>query len=823
MSPVVERSPQLSRDRSSSHLGNEIVNESSDLDGTTNISGTTVIDRHHAVSDDSAEDDQTEDSDDDNPIFLLVSKHSDSSNIVELAMEWKTNPKSQNAKVLKRRRQKLIDSMKHYGPDMFIDVARIQKLIPSVPSTPTSASWQPTPTLHFANCARLAAEVLLTDSSPESFRNLIGTLNSRFPAPFLNDVYAGSVAGANGVSEKAVFRLALEIRTQWFISELERESQGGAKVDALLLLKKTFFFEQGYESLDARWLRAFGLPEVFENEDQSLPARFQDEVIERFRDLKLEIAHSDLSGLRASYKWHRFAMRVAEFLHGRDHEIRWQFRNQAQFSTIQEKLEQLIESKGVNPEPRGDHAHSHEERSSARIHDVRFEVRDPVLPSGPPGPSNSPRKIIKPKKKSKAQRLKEGRNFGNWQDMDKLSYTGRELNLTKTAHGNEALPRSTQQSNGPAGAATYVENSHLDEIPESLEHGFDDGETTFINNDEDLRLGEPVEQSTTPPGSARTRQMSYNPDARSEPYHRRQQTAPTSSANFVSTPQGQRRNHNVTPRRTLLDHQTGASRVSDIDENETQSSNPSTEPKRRVTKRPREPESDQSDDDFEQDSREINIALKRAEKPQKVRRIERSATPDSATGLQLQQTLAESSQPAVLNSHVEVQIPRAEREGAPITLLEKPGQVQRNGTPPPPAPSQAPSATQTSLQTIPAQSSWAKRHITPSDSTPSASKNASTRPQPVTPARKGGRWTAVEDERFIRLMRSYPMQWAKILEQDLLVPDAEGGPLFSLRGRTQVNLKDHARDLKAKFMLAGDPIPPGFENVQPAKRVGLLQ
>ena len=229
-------------------------------------------------------------------------------------------------------------------------------------------------------------------------------------------------------------------------------------------------------------------------------------------------------------------------------------------------------------------------------------------------------------------------------------------------------------------------------VPHTQEHSFDDGETTFINNDMDLRLEEPLEQSTTPPGSARTNQISHGQSS-SPPDHdlqRRERIALAASANDTFTPQRRRRdNDDITPRRTLLDHQTGASRVSEIDEDETQSSGPPTEQKGNTSrKRPRESDSDsESDDGFEQDDREIDIAARRAKKPrqQDFHASPRDGSVESETGQQLQQALAESSQiprsgqqsePPVERA-VEVDIPPRERHSDNIPLLTRLGNIER--------------------------------------------------------------------------------------------------------------------------------------------------
>jgi hypothetical protein len=60
------------------------------------------------------------------------------------------------------------------------------------------------------------------------------------------------------------------------------------------------------------------------------------------------------------------------------------------------------------------------------------------------------------------------------------------------------------------------------------------------------------------------------------------------------------------------------------------------------------------------------------------------------------------------------------------------------------------------------------------------------------------RWTQEEDDRLIMLVARYGTQWAVIQRQDQICPEVNGGP--RLTGRTQVNMKDRARNIKQKLI-----------------------
>jgi hypothetical protein len=59
------------------------------------------------------------------------------------------------------------------------------------------------------------------------------------------------------------------------------------------------------------------------------------------------------------------------------------------------------------------------------------------------------------------------------------------------------------------------------------------------------------------------------------------------------------------------------------------------------------------------------------------------------------------------------------------------------------------------------------------------------------------RWSEEEDERLIMLIARHGTQWAVIQRQDQICPAVDGGP--KLTGRTQVNMKDRARNIKQKY------------------------
>jgi len=65
-----------------------------------------------------------------------------------------------------------------------------------------------------------------------------------------------------------------------------------------------------------------------------------------------------------------------------------------------------------------------------------------------------------------------------------------------------------------------------------------------------------------------------------------------------------------------------------------------------------------------------------------------------------------------------------------------------------------------------------------------------------------------EVDRLMEMIALYGTQWARILREDNAHPD---GP--QLQNRSQIQLKDKARNMKLDWLKAGKRLEPGFESV----------
>jgi len=338
-------------------------------EGNSNISGTTFLPQDSSFEDGEADPivmvDELSDlqSAATRLMDMFVTNAADPRNIVDAAKRL-TDPRNTHSKRLKPATHKLISAMNGFSKQTFIDVAEIKELIPSVQLEDTANIWSPSPILHKANCARLALDVLLATIGSQSPRHAIERLDNQFPAPFMDAIVKRSQSKPIGAStaEKQTFELALEIRTQYFILELERR-QNEKDFDPQAILRGVFYDELALEDADSKLepgsLRGFNLEHTFEDENGRLPDRFQDDVIDRIGELEFDMLDEDGSAQIRNLKsasWTRLIQRTARFIYTRDKEIKFDLQQQPKLDEVEELLRKEIERRegatSESPEPR---------------------------------------------------------------------------------------------------------------------------------------------------------------------------------------------------------------------------------------------------------------------------------------------------------------------------------------------------------------------------------------------------------------------------------------------------------------------------------------
>ncbi|KAJ5198125.1 MYB DNA-binding domain protein [Penicillium cinerascens] len=803
-------------------------------EGNSNISGTTFLPQDSSFEDGEADPivmvDELSDlqSAATRLMDLFVSNASDPRDIVDAAKRL-TNPMSTQSKRLKPATHKLISAMKGFSRQVFIDVEQIKQLIPSVHPEGTAFPWSPSPILHKANCARLALDVLLATIGSHSPRHAIERLESQFPAPFLDAIVKRSQVKPIGAStaEKQTFELALEIRTQYFIKELERR-QNEKDFDPQSILRGVFYDELALEDVDSKpeqgFLRGFKLAHTFEDENGRLPDRFQEDVVDRIGELEYDLVAEDGSTQIQNLKsasWTRFIQRTARFIYTRDKEIKVDLQQQPKIDEVDDLVRNEIERRGSGtsretPEPRQSVVSVSVDRS---VHETparqarepprqtssiasRDQTREPLgennlsfppaSPQTPFGLSGQASRPEKPPLKHSEQRKPNKRLRMLERSMNQLKRKEterheQELLHLESQHASRLSTTSERPSFNMSASRTRDEvpqspqpDSSQPRYPPAGSIASEDQDLNFRNEDESFNLNtlETEAEVTASPVIKRTNPRDLYFARSSQAQHQSPQHL--GSQHQRSSPQLASDKWNELVRsqpqpaqpRAFIDRQANATRVSwgeSVDDNPPSAQRPReevaapTSTSTRTLKRPRiDSDDSDSDEPFVRDERSIDPAHRRAQKPHQThvdKRMRRDSSNHSPAADQLQQALTASSQ------------------------AQRPASTQ---------PSSPPPAT---------QERW-----------PQKNRQDTERPaRPKNNNKRTNRFTEEQNQRLIHLVGEFGTSWSKILREDGLCPDSHGGPMFT--GRTQVNLKDRARNIRRDYTNRGEPLPKNFEKV----------
>ncbi|KAJ5377496.1 uncharacterized protein N7496_004905 [Penicillium cataractarum] len=796
--PVIEQSPISSHHTPTSRVSSSVVpNTPTHEEGNTNISGTTFLAHESDHDSDSGSEDggiDAIDMADELPdlqqastrlLELVGTNSSDAKGICEVAKRI-ANPAHADNKRFKRVYKKLADSMKVFTNESYIDAARVSDLIPSVTTEDAPDPWDPRPYLYRANYAWLALTTLSAAIGSQTQVQAIENLDKQFPAPFMSQMIRPKqkLTGGGSSAIRATVDLALEIRTQYFISQLEKR-QGEKGFDAQSILKEIFYHDP---ARDAGSLRGFNLPATFEDENGFLPDSLHDEVSVRIDELETSLFDDDdnldLHGLKTIFSWRRFCLRVARFVQLREQEFKATIASQPKIDDVQVLVVNAIHRRAdPNAVESPDHAtlvNSYHEGPSTTLNEISVERpedgeeveieesssedlarpeethEEPVIEQSAPKPS--PQRVPSRRKSNK----------GIWRTADAMDFLAKTLNTTRQADSATLEPQPVNSEKGkaavipdsPRGVSVTADRDEIAGTPEpepstnqpaSPQHtgsSTQDDQPTFNPLDDDLVFDQPHEavMSASPRGSERINRVSHYP------------------GRFFDSPSAARAKPS-SPRRSIFDRQATASRVvfSPGGSEESQSGESPREPAKRPSmpppptsqgpsrKRGRGDSDDEAsdDDDFDRDTRDHNISQRRSQIPEQARPSEkrqRVSNEEPSPAGQLQEDLAASQQQSQVTSLV--------------------------------VPNTAPA---------PRESRWhAENSISRASHPPPAIHTAGRR-----------RWSDEEDDRLIMLIARHGTQWATIQRQDQICPTTDGGPQLS--GRTQVNMKDRARTIKQKY------------------------
>lgn len=363
-------------------------------EGNTNISGTTFL-AHESDQDTDATGSEDGDVDaidmaDELPdlqqastrlLELVGTNSSDAKGIYEVAKRI-AHPGNADNKRFKRVYKKLADSMQVFTCESYIDAADISRLIPSVTTEDAPEPWDPKPYFYRANCAWLALTTLSAAIGSQNQVKAIENLDGQFPAPFMSRMVRPKqkLTGGGSCALRATLDLALEIRTQFFIAELEKH-RNEKRFDALSVLKSVFY-HSGDSSLDPGSLRGFNLGETFKDENGRLPDNLHDEVSVRIDELETSLFDDDenlnLNGLKTIFSWRRFCLRVARFVQLREQEFKATIASQPKIEDVQMLVVKAIHSRrgsnAVESPNRSTLVESDHEGPSTTLNE-EFEVR----------------------------------------------------------------------------------------------------------------------------------------------------------------------------------------------------------------------------------------------------------------------------------------------------------------------------------------------------------------------------------------------------------------------------------------------------------------
>ena len=691
----------------------------------------------------------------------------------------------------------------------FLDISQARRLLSSA-QLDTSVS-----DIYMTNNTLLTLNMFLPSIGTESQSEVIQQLDSQFPACVMSNLADSSMSRAIGTSNttEATFNLALGIRTQFFITELERR-QHEQDFSPLSILRQVFAMdltpiEDDSQSIPASF-RGFNLPGVLQDDDghlpEHLPEKFIIAVSDRFNELYEELSEwdsLDIDGLKKAYRWRSFERDLARWIYTRDRELKDDIRRLAekvhnspaprritsvpavtpsrrQASTVPpsgdisrrgpQKTQSPQKGRSVNIAPDSDTATQAEPAELAEQAAQADQAPEKNVSGLRTTPQKGPQQSVSDQVAQLAAK-DPGRRKSKSNFRDPASFAAL-MRRQATSHQQPISNVESQTRNistetsivaqlinpGPSAAASF-------EVQQSPELRYTDiaDDTTYVNNDEELELGHGAEPdimtSTSPPNSARISHVSHNP-------------------RFFDSPKDENTQRSVPVPRRFLDKQSNAGVVSPISQYDPEGAGNFTVlgKRNRSVDDQDDDSSDESDVEFEQNNQNVD-PKRRVEKPQQNLPATKRLRPED-NAVSAEERLQSNINKSFHHNSNSSQISRRAQTADSDDITDEETTVEQH---------EPPSGT---------QSRWAAS---------SSQAAIATRKVPKT----SHRWTEEEDERLIYLMGIYGTAFAAIKKQDNACPPSEGGPM--LERRSQVNCKDRARNLKRKYLREGRPLPPNLD------------
>ncbi|KAF9889801.1 hypothetical protein FE257_006891 [Aspergillus nanangensis] len=687
---------------------------------------------------------------------LLLPNSKDMVSIVNSAKKL-ADPRNTQNRRFQHKISRLASETKGFTHGTYIDVAHVDHLISSFLHDThggSSSDWSPDPILYKANCAQFAREILVA-SGDNPARRAITNVKNIYPSGFMGDLVSsdGQRSVGNSTLAQQTFQLALEIRTQAVIMEIE-DRQHGLSFDSVSVLNDGFFVDDPsgiVDSSDAP-LRGFGVVGLG-GAGGRLPTHFKDAAWDRYEELRLLLPSDEsdslnVADLKGAFRWQKFVLKAAQWIRKRIEEVDIDLGsqpsaedvNQVFFNTTRDSFDGTDDASSILTS-----RHS-KERTPASPAATRTEPNPAVVTAGRRKSGKSPFLNLAALH-TLAQRQKEPRAAAAGAQPRRKSDIVQPVSQPtdkESENRRRTLPAPSQMREEAASQA------EMPEIPESPEYQhFPSDEELFVQEDSSLN----IEKSHSPPVRKRRPRdlFAANPPSQED------RPFPASQIQSLWRPPNPNKPTMLPPLRpkaapgSFIDRQHTAHRVSPISQDAGSVGRPAPRgrPVAEVVqsrKRPRDESADSSS--FSDWDRAVGIANRRAQKPDQSRHKRvRAEEADDHNGEAASQQAR--SDVATRASSSEAEPPRAPRR----TFA-----VRRSGSKKPRC-----------------------------------------------------RWTDLEDERLVRLIAKHGTGWRDIEQDNEAQPVREGEMRFV--GRDQVAIKDRARNLKYYFYRHGLPLPCGFENV----------
>lgn len=283
------------------------------------------------------------------------------------------DPKNTQSRRLQRFKSRLESEMEVFGGQTYVDVDSVKNmLVPKLPAAVTTGAspWTPEPIIHRANCAVFALQVLLAHNT-DTRRRVIQVLRERFPAP----VMVRSDTGTSRLGD--TFELALGMRTQWLLMEMEAR-QNEDTFDPEAVLTDVFY---DVDKPGERVLSGFSF-DSFEDENRHLPERYYDAVQRQIDKMRMAMEDDDglfsIQSLKSAFGWRTFQLEAASWIRKRNDEIAQELANLRDTNDV-------VDACHLEWDSRGSLAGT--ARSSPRASTGRVSNRGSVLPSASPARS----------------------------------------------------------------------------------------------------------------------------------------------------------------------------------------------------------------------------------------------------------------------------------------------------------------------------------------------------------------------------------------------------------------------------------------------------